>query len=74
MTKLPIVRPKRAVRALLKKGFLMRKSKSSHVILKHPDGRRVVVPIHPRPIPKGTLHKILKKAEISPEEFKKLLK
>lgn len=74
MTKLPVVRPKEAVQAFLKKGFLIRKGKSSHVVLKHPDGRMVVVAIHPRPIPTGTLYKILKQAEISPEELKKLLK
>jgi len=74
MSKLPVVRPKEALRVFLKKDFFVRKSKSSHVVLKHHDGRMVVIPIHPRPIPKGTLHKILRKAKISPEEFKKLLK
>jgi predicted RNA binding protein YcfA (HicA-like mRNA interferase family) len=33
-----------------------------------------VKPLHPKPIPKGTLKAILNQIEISPEELKTLLK
>lgn len=41
--------------------------------LKHPDGRLTQVAIHPKPIPPGTLRKILRQAEISPGKLQKLL-
>lgn len=75
MTKLPAdVKPKKLLKVCKKLGFIKVKSKGSHQDFKHPDGRRTSIPIHPKPIPKGTFKAILNQIEISIEEFKKLLK
>ncbi|MGC9085317.1 MAG: type II toxin-antitoxin system HicA family toxin [Thermoproteota archaeon] len=57
----------------LKKGFVIKRRKGSHVQLEDNKGRRVTVPIHPgRVIGRGLLRKILRDAEISVEEYEKL--
>ena len=72
MTKLPRnVKPQRLIQVLKKIGFEEYKGKGSHRRLRHPDGRWTQVPIHPKPIPQGTLRKILNQAEISLEELEK---
>ena len=53
------------IKILKKKGFTARPGKGSHLILVHPDGRRTVVPVHNKPLAKGTLNSILKQAEIT---------
>lgn len=60
MSKLPQVRPKDLLRALIKYGFAKSRQTGSHVHLKHPDGRLTSVSIHPKPIPTGTMWAILK--------------
>ena len=72
MKKLPRnVKPDRLLKALLKMGFMEHKSKGSHRRLRHSEGRWTQVPVHPRPIPQGTLRKILNQAEISIEDLEK---
>ncbi len=63
------VYPKDVIRALRKLGFSVVHKKGSHVRLVHTDGRRVTVAIHPRPLSLGTLHSILRQAEITREEL-----
>jgi predicted RNA binding protein YcfA (HicA-like mRNA interferase family) len=41
--------------------------------LQHPDGRAVTVPVHGKDIKRSLLHKIIREAELSPEDFLKLL-
>ncbi|MFW6185385.1 MAG: type II toxin-antitoxin system HicA family toxin [Halobacteriota archaeon] len=36
----------KVIKALNKPGFQMARQKGSHVIMKHPDGRVTVVPVH----------------------------
>lgn len=67
------IKPKQAIRALERLGFRQYKKRGSHVRLKHPDGRWTQVAVHSKPIPKGTLLRILAQAEISREEFLKNL-
>lgn len=43
--------------------------RGSHFRLSHPDGRKVTVPKHKHPIFVGTLHSILRQAEITLEEL-----
>lgn len=70
MKKLPRnVKPQQLLRALLKMGFEEYKGRGSHRRLRHPDGRWTQIPIHPRPIPQGTLKRILEQAKISLEEL-----
>ena len=73
MPKLRPARPEQIIRALKKLGFVRIRQSGSHAIYRHPDGRWTTVPIHKgRDLGKGLLHKILKDAEISVEEFEKL--
>lgn len=73
MPKLPQIKPRQIEKALIKYGFMAHTTKSSHIVFKHRDGRRTVVPVHNRPVRKGTLRAILRQAEISPEELLKSL-
>lgn len=73
MPKLPQVKYRVVENILMKKGFSKRSTKSSHMVFTHPDGRRTVVPVHNKTLPKGTLHAILRQADISLDEFLKLL-
>ncbi len=64
------------VRALVRAGFVVDRQSGSHAVLLHPTdpNRELVVPIHPgRPIPPGTLNRILKRAGLTPEDLLRLL-
>jgi len=74
MTKLPQIKPRSVEKALVKSGFIPRPEKGSHVVYKHPDGRRTVIPRHNRPVRIGTLRAILRQADITTKVFLKLLK
>ena len=74
MKKLPALTGKEIISALKKLGFHIERQKSSHVFLKHSDGRVTVVPIHSgETIGSGLLSKILRDVEIEKSEFIKLL-
>lgn len=74
MTKLPCsIPPRKLIRVFKKLGFEEYKGKGSHVRLRHPDGRWTQVAVHPGPVPTGTLRKIIREAELTREELKKLL-
>ncbi len=65
---------KKIIRVLTKIGFKIVRTHGSHVILKHPDGRLTVVPVHAgEEIGSGLLSKIIKDTGLSKEEFMKLL-
>ncbi len=74
-SKLPLLRAQEIIAALEKVGFKnTRRSKGSHFRYCHPDGRKTTVPVHKgKTIGKGLLKKILKDADISVEELRKLL-
>jgi len=74
--KLPVVRPKAAIKALQRAGFFVDHQRGSHIYLKHPNllGVLVVVPYHATDLKRGTLKCILEQAGLSVEEFIKLLK
>lgn len=73
MSKLPRISGRECVRALEKIGFYLRRRESSHMIMRrdHPFAQ-VTVPDHAE-LDKGTLRGILRGAELSVEEFTKLL-
>jgi len=74
MPKLPSLTPQKIIKVLEKKGFVLDRIKGSHHIYYHPEmKRRVVVPLHKRDLPKGTLLEILKQAGISKKELRDLL-
>ena len=75
MAKLPIVKPKQVIAALQRADFFIDHQTGSHARLIHQteSHRRVSVPMHNKDLKKGTLKNILRQAEVSVEEFIKLL-
>ncbi len=73
MPKLPGVTSKRFIKFLVKLGFVKFRSRGSYQMFVHKDGRKVIVPVHGRDIPKGTLHGMLKDIQISVDEALKML-
>jgi predicted RNA binding protein YcfA (HicA-like mRNA interferase family) len=74
MPKLPVLTPKDVIRILEQKGFILDRSKGSHHIYYNRETRKIVVIlIHHKDLPKGTLLEILKQAGISKEELTDLL-
>lgn len=61
---------RKVIRALESLGFEVIRQKGSHVVLRHPDGRRTVVPVHRgEDIGKGLLRKIVRDAQVDVDEF-----
>ncbi|MXX15107.1 MAG: type II toxin-antitoxin system HicA family toxin [Gemmatimonadetes bacterium] len=74
MTRMPRVTGTHVVRSLRKVGFEVVRQRGSHVVMKHPDGRGTVVPIHGgETIGVGLMSKIRKDVEIDRETFIGLL-
>ncbi|MHA1651539.1 MAG: type II toxin-antitoxin system HicA family toxin [Candidatus Helarchaeota archaeon] len=70
MSKLPVLNAKKIIKILIKKGFILDRIKGSHHIYYHPETKkRVVIPMHKKELPKGTLMEILKQAGIRKEEL-----
>jgi predicted RNA binding protein YcfA (HicA-like mRNA interferase family) len=59
--------------ALGRKGFHQISQKGSHAKFTNASGHIVIVPMAKRKIPEGTLRSILRQAEMSKEEFKKII-
>lgn len=73
MSKLPRISGQECVKSLLKAGFYFKRQHGSHIILRRDKPfAQVVVPDH-RELDRGTLRAILRQADFSIEEFKKLL-
>jgi len=75
MPKLPLIKDRELIRALKKLGFFEHPERgTSHLVFKHPDGRRTTVARHSgKDIPRGTLRAIIRDINISIKEFIKLL-
>ena len=74
MPSLPMLRADEIIRALERAGFQAVRQRGSHVRLKHEDGRVVTVPVHSgQDIGRGLLRKIMRDAELTPDEFLELL-
>ena len=74
MGRTPSLRSGELIRALEKMGFQMIRQRGSHVRLRHSDGRLVTVAAHlGQDIGRGLLRKILRDADVSPEEFLRIL-
>lgn len=74
MGKLPVLKAREVISALRKLGFEVDHVTGSHYILRHPDGRRAVVPYHGnRDVKQGVLRSILRQAGLTVDEFKNLL-
>jgi predicted RNA binding protein YcfA (HicA-like mRNA interferase family) len=72
--KLPRLTAKELIRVLERKGWELDRSRGSHHIYVHPATHRTLsVPVAKRAMSIGTLGRLLKDAEISREELRKLL-
>jgi predicted RNA binding protein YcfA (HicA-like mRNA interferase family) len=57
---LPSLTASQVVAALQRRGFVPHRQSGSHLVLRHPDGRRTTVPMHKaRDLSKGTIRGIL---------------
>jgi predicted RNA binding protein YcfA (HicA-like mRNA interferase family) len=66
---------KKIIKLLSTLGFVVVQKRGSHVVMKHPDGRITVIPVHAgEEISRGLLMKIMEDTGFSKEEFLKLLK
>mgnify|MGYP006395548147 FL=1 len=63
---------KEVLKKLLKAGFIEKRQSGSHKVLRHPDSRQTYVAMHSKDIPEGTFRKILKQANLTEEQLKKL--
>jgi predicted RNA binding protein YcfA (HicA-like mRNA interferase family) len=62
------------IKALNRIGFQPIRQKGSHLIMKHPDGRSTVIPMHPgEDLGRGILLEIMKDVRISRDDFLELL-
>lgn len=73
MPRLPVVRGDDAIRAFERMGFLLDHWRGSHAILYHADDRHLSVPGGRKELRPGTLRTIIRKAELSIEQFRQLL-
>ncbi len=70
MSNTPSITPKDIIRILKQKGFVLDRNRGSHQIWLHPESRkRVVVPMHKKDLPVGTMFSILKQAGIDKDEL-----
>ena len=70
MTTWPAITGKAPLAALRKAGFKVARIKGSHHILKHPDGRMTIVPVHAgETIGTGLLAKILQDCDLTREKL-----
>jgi len=75
MSRLPILTGFELTKILEKVGFKIVRQKGSHVLLKHQDNRMTIIPVHKgKDVDRSLLRKILRDTEISPDEFKDILK
>ncbi|WP_083838655.1 type II toxin-antitoxin system HicA family toxin [Methanofollis liminatans] len=74
MTGLPVISGDSAIRSFEKLGYQVVRQRGSHVRLVHPDQSKkpLTIPRH-EVLGKGLLRKLLRDADISPEEFSTLL-
>lgn len=72
MTRLPILNGKEIIKVLQKIGYTEVKQRGSHIRLECKGKKSITVPNHK--VGRGLLRKILRDANLSPEEFTILLK
>jgi len=73
MSKLPVLSGKKCIKALEKVGFYFKRQEGSHVTIRRDEPFcQLVVPLHEE-LDRGTLRAIIRQAELSVNEFIKLL-
>jgi len=71
--KLPLISGEKAIKIFTKIGYRIVRQKGSHIRLHHPQKRPLTIPNH-KVLGRGILRKLIRDAELSVEEFIKLLK
>ena len=70
MTRLPRLKGRELVRLLEKLGFVVVRTRGSHLFLRHADGRVTTVPVHAsETLGPGLLRSILRDVELSVDEL-----
>ncbi|HBT81854.1 hypothetical protein A2757_00275 [Candidatus Giovannonibacteria bacterium RIFCSPHIGHO2_01_FULL_48_47] len=72
MTRLPFLSGKEIIKALEQIGYRKARQRGSHIRLQCPSRKSVTVPDY-KMVGRGLLRKILRDAELTPDEFTKLL-
>jgi len=72
VARLPILSGRALVKALGKAGYKEVRQRGSHIRLEYAGKNSITVPDH-KAVGRGLLRKILRDAELSPDEFAKLL-
>jgi predicted RNA binding protein YcfA (HicA-like mRNA interferase family) len=73
MTRLPTVSGRDCAKALTRAGFYFKRQEGSHIVLRRDEPfAQVVVPDH-KELDRGTLRAIVRHADLSVDEFVKLL-
>ncbi len=68
--RLPAISAAKLLKILRSHGFEVTRQSGSHVVLRHPAGRRVTVPVHrSRDLGRGLLRRIMKDAELSRKDI-----
>jgi predicted RNA binding protein YcfA (HicA-like mRNA interferase family) len=75
MPGLPSINGSRLIRALERAGWVTVRVHGSHHVLAHPEfpSKRLVIPVHNRPLKRGTLADILEAAELSADQLRELM-
>jgi predicted RNA binding protein YcfA (HicA-like mRNA interferase family) len=76
MPSLPSIKGREVLQALVRGGFYIHHQKGSHARLFHkvrPE-LRITLPVHSKDLPEKTLRRILKQADLTDNEFLKLLR
>lgn len=72
MPKLPLIKPKELVKVLKRLGFVEIRQKGSHLIMfSIGKNKTAVIPIHNKPLRRGTLKSILEQADIEARDLSK---
>ena len=72
MSQLPVCSGQQAVKAFSELGYQVDHQTGSHIILRHPNRRRLTIPNH-RELAKGTLRSLIREAGLTKEQFVQLL-
>jgi predicted RNA binding protein YcfA (HicA-like mRNA interferase family) len=69
---LPVCSGQDAAKAFGRIGYQIDHQTGSHIILRHPNRRRLTVPDH-RELAKGTLRSLIREAGLTKDQFRELL-
>jgi predicted RNA binding protein YcfA (HicA-like mRNA interferase family) len=70
MTRMPKLKGKELIRILEKRGFEVIRSRGSHFLLRHEDGRTTTVPVHSgETLGPGLLRSILRDIDLSADDL-----